>query len=471
MFSRIYQALSKGVTVGGRRFEYLASGNSQFRENGAFFFAPTSNLTCAGIRRWMGDFSKITVVAKHVARIGQCFSTTRAIQCSKITVVPISDIKIDRFCFTDGVGKISPILAAFIANELKIPLLPPSVYQFRLGGCKGILTLSESAHKSEIHIRESQFKFPAVNEGLEIIRTSQFSAAYLNRQLILVLNDLGVKTGVFITKQQRLLSELEKAEGDKVVALRALRKSIDINQMTLTISGMILDGFMDSQEPFLISLIRLWIAWTIKYLKEKAKLLIENGAFVFGCADDLGLLKGHSAKDAGPDDRYELKEDELPEIFIQVPDPARDREYAVIEGICLLARNPSLHPGDMRVVRAVDKPELHNLRDVVVLPTNGSRDLAGMCSGGDLDGDDYLVMWDHELDPTIKNYQPMDFSSASAPEHPKPITTEDMIAFFIQYMRQDSLGSIANAHLAHADQYGVRHEKCRLFSHALRGPG
>jgi RNA-dependent RNA polymerase len=29
----------------------------------------------------------------------------------------------------------------------------------------------------------------------------------------------------------------------------------------------------------------------------------------------------------------------------------------------------------------------------VVLPANGDRDLASQCSGGDLDGDDYTVIW------------------------------------------------------------------------------
>ena len=39
-------------------------GNSQFREHGAYFFAPLPNLTAANIRAWMGHFNDIRNVAK-----------------------------------------------------------------------------------------------------------------------------------------------------------------------------------------------------------------------------------------------------------------------------------------------------------------------------------------------------------------------------------------------------------------------
>jgi RNA-dependent RNA polymerase len=46
-------------------------------------------------------------------------------------------------------------------------------------------------------------------------------------------------------------------------------------------------------------------------------------------------------------------------------------------------------------VVAVDCPELRNTyTDVLVLPTAGDVSLAAMCSGGDFDGDDFVVIWD-----------------------------------------------------------------------------
>lgn len=125
--------------------------------------------------------------------------------------------------------------------------------------------------------------------------------------------------------------------------------------------------------------------------------------------------------------------------------------YKIVEGICVLARNPSLHPGDLRVVRAVNVPALSHLKNVVVLPQTGDRDLANMCSGGDLDGDDYMVLWDKDLIPKTVNVPPMDFTPEKPLEKDEPITVSDVSEFFVTYMQNDSLGQIAHAHLAQAD--------------------
>lgn len=51
-------------------------------------------------------------------------------------------------------------------------------------------------------------------------------------------------------------------------------------------------------------------------------------------------------------------------------------------------RNPCFHPGDVRLIKALDKSNLQHLIDVV-FSSKGVRDIPSMCSGGDLDGDDY----------------------------------------------------------------------------------
>ncbi|KZF20474.1 RdRP-domain-containing protein [Xylona heveae TC161] len=461
IFTRIKRILANGITIGDRHYEFLAFGNSQFHEHGAYFFARLPHLNAADIRLWMGKFDNIKVIAKYAARIGQCFSTTRAINGTRVEIKELQDIQRNGYNFTDGVGKISPFLATIVASELELPNPqdPPSVFQFRLGGCKGVLAISPDAKKNEIHIRESQYKFAAAHNGLEIIRWSQFAAASLNRQIILVLSALGVPDEVFVNKLKGMLSDLEQAMSNQSKALHLLQKYVDPNQMTMNIANMILDGFQQSNEPFVASLLHLWRAWSIKYLKEKAKILIEDGAFVLGCVDETGILNGHYDKQ----DRRNVNKEavDLPEIFIQVSDQERKDGYVVIEGPCLLARNPSLHPGDVRVVRAVNVPELYHLKNVVVLPQTGDRDVASMCSGGDLDGDDYLVIWDQELTPTEWNYEPMDYT----PPNPAPVdevTIDHITSFFVTYMKNDRLPTIATSHMAHADYLdtGVKDRKC-----------
>ncbi|KAL9029678.1 MAG: hypothetical protein Q9196_002102 [Gyalolechia fulgens] len=463
VFTRVKRTLRNGITIGDRHYEFLAFGNSQFRENGAYFFAPVHHLQPRHIRSWMGNFGEIPYVAQYAARLGQCFSTTRAIMGTKTTVKEIEDEERNGYVFTDGVGKISPFLAQLISHELGIVRTSaeaPSIFQFRLGGCKGILAVAPDSNRQEITIRRSQYKFAARHEGLEIIRWSQFTAANLNRQIIIVLSTLGVPDDVFIEKQKTQLANLELAMTNEKMALTMLQKDIDPNQMTLAVAGMILDGFQKVQEPFLMSLLRLWRAWSIKYLKEKARITLPEGAFLLGCIDETATLRGHF-NGTLPATDFNDKVSKLPEVFVQLSKGPGDKA-SVILGPMLLARNPSLHPGDIRVVRGVDVPALRHLKDVVVVPQTGDRPIVNMCSGGDLDGDDYLVIWDKELLPAEWNHPPMDFTPAQKIRLGRPITTDDLTSFFVTYMKNDNLSRIAVAHLAFADfmDEGVKSDKC-----------
>jgi len=49
LFSRVFRTLNKGIILGGRQYEFLAFGNSQLREHGAYFFAPTDDLTVSHV--------------------------------------------------------------------------------------------------------------------------------------------------------------------------------------------------------------------------------------------------------------------------------------------------------------------------------------------------------------------------------------------------------------------------------------
>lgn len=471
VFTRIKRVMTNGIVVGGRKFEFLAFGNSQFRENGAYFFAPTEDINCDVIREWMGDFDDIRVVAKHAARLGQCFSTTRALSNEKFLVDEIDDVERNGFNFSDGVGLISESIAEDAMKELKIRTpdqLPPSVYQFRLGGCKGIFTVSPDLAPDALHIRYSQYKFPAIHQGLEIIRWSNYAMASLNRQLITVLSALGVKDEVFLRKMSTMLDHLDKAMVNEQEAQKYLLKIVDPNQTTVAIAQMVASGFLRSQEPFVVALLELWRAWTIKYLKEKAKIVIEDGAFLFGTMDETGILRGHYNDAPIPPESatFEERAAALPEVFVQVAKPTDEGvpgPYEAIQGVCILARNPSLHPGDIRVVRAVDVRELRHLRDVIVFPQTGDRDIPSMCSGGDLDGDDYIISWDPDLFPKEWNLEPMNYTAPPPKELDRPVEINDITSFFVTYMKNDTLPTIAHAHLVWSDysENGVKDEKCK----------
>jgi RNA-dependent RNA polymerase len=74
-----------------------------------------------------------------------------------------------------------------------------------------------------------------------------------------------------------------------------------------------------------------------------------------------------------------------------------------------VGRNPSLHPGDLRVLTPRNVRALHHLVDVVVFPSNGERPHCDEMSGGDLDGDIYFVIWDTDLIPKT-DFTPMAYA-------------------------------------------------------------
>jgi RNA-dependent RNA polymerase len=121
----------------------------------------------------MGNFSHIKIIVKYAAKIGQCFSTTREIKRIRVPhIIRVPDIERNGYCFSDGVGIISPFLACLISEEMDMDdmFANCSAFQFRMGGCKGVLTVWPDAKGTEVHIRKSQEKFTTSFQGLEIIR-------------------------------------------------------------------------------------------------------------------------------------------------------------------------------------------------------------------------------------------------------------------------------------------------------------
>ena len=465
LYTRIFRVLVNGIRVGDRHYELLAFGNSQLRENGAYFFSSSDGVTCDSIRRWMGDFATIKVVAKYAARLGQCFSTTRDIAGYPVPrLVEIRDVENNGHVFTDGVGKISRLWATIVADHMN-HYEDPSAVQFRMGGCKGVLAVWEDCKSLEVHIRPTQQKFKgAVFNGLEIIRLSITTAPFLNQQTILILSGLGVADHVFHDLQDRDVDALNRAMRDKSAAVTELTRRIDENQTTLVMAKMVANGFMESDEPFMWTLLQLWRSHSLKNLKEKAKISVEDGAFVLGIADETGILRGHS-RATELDLSARQSRERLSQIFIQVPDRKGNGEYKVVTGLCLVGRNPSLHPGDIRVVEAVDVHELRHMKNVVVFPTRGDRDIPSMLSGGDLDGDDFFVLWNKDLLPheTEWNVPPMNYEAPDAPVVAEEVSLRDLSAFFVLYMKNDSLPKIALAHRAQADRMdgGVKNRRCK----------
>ena len=462
LYLRLLRVMYNGIQIGDRRYEFLAFGSSQLRECSAYFFCPTETTTCDDIRKWMGQFSHIKVVAKYAARLGQCFSTTREIRGIHAPATrQIPDIEKNGYCFTDGVGIISGFLARLIPEEMSLDIFAePTTFQFRMGGCKGVLTVWPEAKGMEVCYRQSQEKFLAETKGLEIIKCAKLATATLNRQTITILECLGVRPAAFHDLLDHQLRRFEMAMRDKNVAIELLTQFVDENQVTLTIAALLRARFIHGKvsEPFVTSILNLWRAWSLKLLKEKARIQVSQSAFVLGCVDETGSLRGHCTSTEGSEKKDIHK---LPQIFLQLSDPKVYNKTQVIEGVCIVGRNPSLHPGDIRVVQAVNEPKLHHLKDVVVFPSTGDRPVPNMLSGGDLDGDDFFIIWDPTLIPQHWNYPPMNYAGPKPKELDRDVTVDDLREFFVSYVKSDVLALVATAHLGLADEQGPTSAKCK----------
>ena len=67
-----------------------------------------------------------------------------------------------------------------------------------------------------------------------------------------------------------------------------------------------------------------------------------------------------------------------------------------------MTKNPCGHKGDIRLAKAIGKEhpaydKLKHLVNVIVFPLMGERPLQNCMSGGDLDGDVYMIIWDQEI--------------------------------------------------------------------------
>ena len=201
---RVGGILRDGFTLGGRSFEFLAYSTSALRDHSVWFMAPFRDpeegyVTAETIRASLGDFSKLLrTPSKYAARIAQAFTATD----------PSVKIRRDQWeeqpelgVHTDGVGTISPELAAMIwkakCGKGRGDRVEPSAYQFRFLGYKGVVVVDHRLEGVRMRLRDSQCKFPAHKDEeeeaeFEIARAFDYpNVVHLNRFVAFYFQRLG----------------------------------------------------------------------------------------------------------------------------------------------------------------------------------------------------------------------------------------------------------------------------------------
>ncbi|CAG9539819.1 unnamed protein product [Cercopithifilaria johnstoni] len=481
-----FNTLSRGIYIGNRHFVYLGSSNSQMRDNGCYFYDDGKGGEAHKIREQLGKFDRCNI-PKMMSRMGQCF--TQAKQCmvtlkrykynKTYDIIGGRDTNQASYIFSDGVGKVSKEFAEKIALDIELGASVPSCYQIRHRGIKGVLSVDPSLDQRKrwaalnditdenkitnkqndlaVVFRPSQDKFKAPrDEYIEIVKYSTPTPVCLNRPMISILDQVSGMQGFSVHKRIRKrihdlldtqmiqLAEMLMSEEKCREKLNELPWRINVSRLTLA------RGFALTQEPFFRSLLRANIKCTLRKLTAKIQIQVPShlGRSMFGIMDETGQLQWG-------------------QVFVQctrniwLKTPSESAAKDILSGKVMITKNPCIVAGDVRVFQAVDVPELHHLVDVVVFPQHGPRPHPDEMAGSDLDGDEYSVIWDPEL-MFEHNEPPLDFTKSTLSNeivHEEQVDLE-MRKFFVNYIKQDSIGSISNAFLVNADLYGITSEVC-----------
>lgn len=436
----------------GRNYRLLAFSASQLRASSCWLFFDNSEITVDQIISELGKFND-KLPPKKAARIGQSFAASAPIVLknfiSKKEIEIIDNLPdiypktgdFVKLAFSDGIGKISINLMKKITKERKLSFVP-SALQIRMGGAKGVLAMDPYLDDNKIYLRKSMIKFDGKNDILEILDYSKFRGGYLNRQIILLLLTLGVKNQVFIDLQNEYIKSLDKCQLKDASIFKYFNADfngelISLPPITVLIRKLFNADFELQIDPFFLGVERTLRQRGFINLKNKSNILVNKAARLIGVLDEYGVL-------------------EKDEVFVQIrgtmDEVETEKDIELIKGKVIVTRNPCLHPGDIRVMNAVYHENLKHFVNCVVFPQKGPRPVTSEISGGDLDGDLFYVSWDERLIPpkiqTALHYIPEEkkFKEKSN------ITQQDILDFFFDYMNFDILGTVANSHLALADQ-------------------
>lgn len=338
----------------------------------------------------------------------------------------------------DGVGRMSRQVAKMIQTALGLSS-PPCAVQCRLGSAKGMLVLDVTDTTDDIwvEIYPSQRKWDCdatdqEHRTLEIRSWApeKLRSASLNLQFLPVLEDRAIDNRAMRATVSKLLEDnLRQQLSDQRQSLESpiqFQKWISSNSSHK--SDRLSRGYVpfqgglprEDEEIMQFMLNAGFNPWANKYLNTMAydaqfqmceklnkKLNIKIGcsAYLFMLVDFEGVL-------------------EEGEVHIAFGDRFRsetgDWEGTMVHGAdVLVARSPAHFTSDIQRVKAVFKPELAQLQNVIVFSGKGETPLADKLSGGDYDGDQCFCVWDDrvvnnfanasdEAQPDLRNYYRQD---------------------------------------------------------------
>lgn len=317
----------------------------------------------------------------------------------------------------DGAARISSSLMKEVRDVLGLATIPTAI-QGRLGSAKGMWLVdpTDHGHNNGIETYPSQRKWTcnesdAAHRTLEVRSWSgELSSASLNIQFLPILEDRALDPGAMratfvrnmILESEAEIEALKQALQHTELFRKWARDNTQPGPQRLTNRAVpFLGGLPDSYEDIMNFLVdggfepmKLQFLQDLVFqkmrtkgdkIKEELKIKIAKSTYAFILVDFWGVLE--------PD-----------EVHLSFSSNFDDRtdDLSDLDGIdVLVARSPAHLPSDIQKVKAVFKPALRHLRDVIIFPSKGPFPLAGMLSGGDYDGDKAWICWDPDI---VKNF-------------------------------------------------------------------
>lgn len=468
-------SIPRKFTLCDREYEFMCP-----RDDYCYYFATRSHkgefetMTPLDIIFWHipREPNQEMLVHKFASRIDLGFSSILGI-VDVGEVVMIDDVVNEKgVVMTDGCAPVGSKIMEKLRDKLKLPSSQiPSAVQARIGAAKGVWYLDPTLPPDTIHIRASQMKYnePAVQD-LEVIYFSKPQGpARLNRQLILLLESLGIEALIFLTMQDEMISNLKNkifAKDPFVTASwvedklqRLVETEEDDESLYRNIYAMILSGF-DRNTFYLYLLLSELFIRLVQGLRKKAWIELKQSRSILMIADPTGTL-------------------EEGECFLQISPYYSDDFSGIVTQRVGCARNPVHLASDFQVFQGVDVEELRHLKDVLVLSTKGEQSAASLLAGGDYDGDKVFVTWDARIVRNVRVRRvpelPFGFDDFFRRDSSTVDTLlEDGGESFMDFLfkkfidAKSQLKIFSVYHLKIADEKGIDHEECVELGYVCR---
>ncbi|GAM20144.1 hypothetical protein SAMD00019534_033190, partial [Acytostelium subglobosum LB1] len=433
--TQTHTRLLHGINIqGDGTYFFLGSSSSQSRRGTCWFYRSRDGEDLVHVRNTLvGETSLYPNARKYLRCLNLVFPSTRPVMLidGHDYHEGLDDIIINGHNFSEGVGYIGIDTAQDVITRCSYPN-STSAFQIRIGGNKGVVSIHPTIRRG-LYLRNSMRKFHTTpephNRTLEIISISSNKPCYLNRQIINLFSGLGVPDHCFMELLQDALDNLALMFYESDTS-RTLLESIDLFR---DVSWAAVKA-----DPMVRQILALIYQKRVANYRDKSFIPIPKARTLLGVLDETNTLV------AG-------------QVFIKLS--TIGLQGTLITGRVAVCKNPCLHPGDVRLLEAVDVPALHHLLDVVVFAARGSVPDFKQCSGSDLDGDRYFCCFDQDMLEHMDEHEPYIGSEddGSASSDNRPIDQTALMDQYMDSIQRGTLGQIALSHLAVSDYHSPTH--------------